>query len=681
MFDTSFNDGVTSAVITVYGARGADSSNNGLGGQGTYIVATINDIDPYPTGTKPKLYIELGVRGTAPNTAINTNSDEKTNGGYGNGGGGGGGGFTRVFYEYIPLGSSSYKTVVLIAGGGGGAGVGINSSGGNSGTGIISGGLMTSGSTAVGIGGGKGGNTYLINGASGIGGINTINGGENGFSTLKPLIKESTESTIRAGGGGDGVNGGGGGGGGYGGGGGGNLYGGGGGGSFTVGITLPLKPLITVNDNDSTVLDGRVIISTNQFIVPIEYFIGFPIGIASRNNKSDSVFGRTSIIRDDIYTITRPNVNVYSDSHPAFVTINDNVYFISFGRLYRFASIPASIPVSIPALTPMTLPQPDDGYFLIGNPYVTESGIVLVTSNSGKLIMYRYNNNNNNNNLPEFIKLGATVDSSFSDTTKNIPFKTNNIICATTTNVYSLSNSNILRNKIIDVSPIGSLTLDDGETIVFFSTSNDGIIIKYFITNKGEVPTTPVPFPAGVSKFKIVGNNINTSVNLLDSSYNIYNSSELLITTNYITFYTLYNRTIKIYYLLKNITELTSESIRTFSFETLNSSTDTIKSGMTSSSDYVYLTISSGLYIIKLPEINVSGQTALDKWFIPVYIPNPPPYPTPAYSFLPAPLIDASNNIFYGIGSTLYSMNVASMEFNWSIDLLQIIITNISIIR
>ena len=269
MFDTSFNDGFTSAVITVYGARGADSSNNGLGGQGTYIVSTINDIDPYPTGTKPKLYIELGMRGTAPNTAINTNSDEKTNGGYGNGGGGGGGGFTRVFYEYIPLGSSSYKTVVLIAGGGGGAGVGINSGGGNSGTGIISGGLMTSGSTAVGIGGGKGGNTYLINGASGIGGINTINGGENGFSTLNPLIKESTESTIRAGGGGDGVNGGGGGGGGYGGGGGGNLYGGGGGGSFTVGITLPLKPLITVNDNDSTVLDGRFIIRTNQFIVPI----------------------------------------------------------------------------------------------------------------------------------------------------------------------------------------------------------------------------------------------------------------------------------------------------------------------------------------------------------------------------------------------------------------------------
>ena len=335
MFDTSFNDGVTSAIITVYGARGSDSLNSS-GGQGTYIVATINDIDPYPTGAKPTLYIELGVRGTAPNTAINTNLDEKTNGGYGNGGGGGGGGFTRVFYEYIPLGSTNSKKIVLIAGGGGGAGVGNNSSGGNSGPGIISGGLMTSGSTAVGIGGGKGGNTYLINNASGIGGINTINGGENGFSTISPLIKESTESTIRAGGGGDGVNGGGGGGGGYGGGGGGNLYGGGGGGSFTAGITPPLRPLITVNDNDYSVLDGRVIISKNQFIVPIENFIGFPIEIASRNNKSDSVFGRTSIISNDIYTITRPIVNIYSDSQPAFVTINNTVYFISFGKLYIF---------------------------------------------------------------------------------------------------------------------------------------------------------------------------------------------------------------------------------------------------------------------------------------------------------------------------------------------------------
>ena len=60
-FDTSFNEGVTSVVIEVCGARGANSSTK-TGGCGAFINATIDDINPYPSNTRPIMYIELGVR-------------------------------------------------------------------------------------------------------------------------------------------------------------------------------------------------------------------------------------------------------------------------------------------------------------------------------------------------------------------------------------------------------------------------------------------------------------------------------------------------------------------------------------------------------------------------------------------------------------------------------------------
>ena len=649
-FQTSLNEGVTSAVITVYGAKGANSSNNNIGGSGTCITVKLDDIDPYIT-VKPTLYIELGERGTPPNTLQNTtlNFDEKINGGYGSSGGGGGGGFTRVFYEYTPLGSLTSKKVVIIAGGGGGAGSSTNSNGGTGG--VYINGIMTSGATAVGIGGGKGGNTYLIKDASGIGGINTIDGGENGFSMFNPLKDPSLNDPliIIAGGGGNGVNGGGGGGGGFGGGGGGNSNGGGCGGSFTYGIDNIANLFIgetSIND----ITNGRVTISTNQFDVPTETFVGYPINIASRNNKSELVLGiinRAHVTQNDIYILTRQ-----SDGYnPAFIAINNHSYFISVGKLYIFSNN-----ISTQAQLTILVPYPSLSYTLIGNPYVTSSGIILAASNSGKMVMYRHDSINN-----RFSLLGTTTNTyDFSDTTRNVPLNTKKIICATSSNAYNLSNVDILKNSNIIVST-PNITFTSPETIIFFATSNEGAI-KYFITNT-----------ADHTKFKINSENNTQSVDL-DSSFNRSNLSKILTTLNYITFYThnVSNSNIAVYYyLIKNPTP-TSLSIRKFSFTTSN--LNVVSSEMTSFENYVCLTVPSGLYIIKLPEVEELSTTVLLNWFI-------PHYSTSSYNFLPAPLIDASNNVFYGIGSMLYSVNIPSMRFNWSIDLLYDIVTEISIIQ
>lgn len=668
-FDISFNDGVISVVIEVFGALGSNSSTGMTGGFGAYINAIIDDINPYPgTSTaKPKMFIELGTSNASSNTQI----DEKLNGGYGNGGGGNGGGFTRVFYEYIPLNSDISKKVVLIAGGGGGAGIGSN--GGNSGSVVSLNGFMSSGSTADGIGGGKGGNTYLIRDASGIGGINTINGGENGFTTLNPT---NFESPVRAGGGGNGINGGGGGGGGFGGGGGGNLHGGGGGGSYATGINK--RPLIieAVGTGIIDISNGRVKITTNRYILPIEDLVGFPVKIAARNNQSDLLFGRSYVLQDDLYTInTIGNAINTFNPNPAFVTMDDKSYLTMSGKLYIFFNnISKPVTPYVLNFTPISnvqtplLPESD---ILTGNPYITISGIVLVASINGRMRMYRYDIITN-----KFIWLGSTEDNSpsFLNTSLNVPITTNKIICATSTDVYTLSNSTILLNKKIDFSPISIPNLLSMEEIISFTTSSDGIQ-QYFITKTNTDTYNFRIFDVTID-IDMTFNHGNTLLTTIQSKL-----SKIVTTSNYITYYTSNTGTMNIiiYYVLDDFTTLSQDSLRKFSFVT--STVNTVTSEMTSLDNYVYFTVPSGLYIIKLPETTEShpyspNELPLLKWFIPAYISNSSPY-----SFLPSPLLDSGNNIFYGIGSTLYSMNVVSMEFNWSIDLSYNIISEISIFK
>ncbi len=185
--------GVTSVVVTAYGAQGgAGYSTGGLGGSVTATIA----VTPGET-----LGIYVGGQGSSPNGGFN-------GGGTGGSNVGGGGGASDVRQG----GSAAANRVIVAGGGGGGGGTAGDGGGGGGATGAT-------GSVTGGAGGGTGGTPS----AGGSGGAGSSGG---------------SAGSIGQGGAGESGYGGGGGGGYYGGGGGGSLNsgavgGGGGGSSFT----------------------------------------------------------------------------------------------------------------------------------------------------------------------------------------------------------------------------------------------------------------------------------------------------------------------------------------------------------------------------------------------------------------------------------------------------------------
>jgi outer membrane protein assembly factor BamB len=229
-------DLITSAYFIVRGGGGGGSNNNS-GGNGAYVYANFRNLK---RDGSYNVVINVGGGGKAPPTQtggisvggfIDSSGASDSNGGEGtslNGllDSGGGGGMSSVFY-IDPAGT---RAIEVVAGGGGGGGTKPGASGGASG-GIgnpvdANSAFSSIGFSGNGINGGQGGNTNLL-GNAGVGGIN---GGVNGYDFVD---SSGTFFYIGGAGGGGGSFVGGGGGAGYGGAAGGKGGGGGGGGSYT----------------------------------------------------------------------------------------------------------------------------------------------------------------------------------------------------------------------------------------------------------------------------------------------------------------------------------------------------------------------------------------------------------------------------------------------------------------
>ena len=227
--------GLTTAYLYINGAGGG-GSYYANGGGGAYSLSIFSYLQ---ADISYNVTINVGGGGKAPplqTGGISVDASGNTsNGGYGttlNGlSSAGGGGMTTVFYT-DPLG---IDIISVIAGGGGGGGSVSGSNGGasgNIGTLVNNNSASSSiGSQGSGTGGGQGGNSSL-NGNAGLGGIN---GGVNGYDYVDT---SGTYFYYGGGGGSGGTFAGGGGGAGYGGAAGGKEGGGGGGGSFSNGNTI-----------------------------------------------------------------------------------------------------------------------------------------------------------------------------------------------------------------------------------------------------------------------------------------------------------------------------------------------------------------------------------------------------------------------------------------------------------
>jgi outer membrane protein assembly factor BamB len=233
--------GLTTAYFYVNGAGGAGNTSSASGGGGAYSLSIYNFLQ---ADVSYNVTVNVGGGGQAPpiqsggisaGSYLDPSGNSQSNGGYGTTltglSSGGGGGMTSLFY----IDPSNNEIIKIIAGGGGGGGMTNSTTGGasgNIGTLVNNNSAVSSiGSAGSGTGGGQGGNSTLV-GNAGVGGIN---GGVNGHD----FIDSSGAYFYFGGGGGSGGTfAGGGGGAGYGGAAGGKEGGGGGGGSFSNGNTI-----------------------------------------------------------------------------------------------------------------------------------------------------------------------------------------------------------------------------------------------------------------------------------------------------------------------------------------------------------------------------------------------------------------------------------------------------------
>jgi PKD repeat protein len=141
-------NGVCSLTIQAWGAQGANSSSNSVGGRGGYATGTIS--------VTPGAVINIYVGG----------QNGFNGGGTGNSGGGNGGGASDV-----RIGGTALSDRIIVAGGGGGGGATNSSAPGGAG------GAGTCGSQYCGGGGGSGANNLGTPVAGHPGGLNGGNGG------------------------------------------------------------------------------------------------------------------------------------------------------------------------------------------------------------------------------------------------------------------------------------------------------------------------------------------------------------------------------------------------------------------------------------------------------------------------------------------------------------------------
>jgi outer membrane protein assembly factor BamB len=624
--------GLTTAYFYINGAGGGGNSSNASGGGGAYSLSIFNYLRP---DISYNVTVNVGSGGKAPplqTGGISVDASGNTsNGGYGttlNGlSSGGGGGMTTVFYTD----PSNNEVIKVIAGGGGGAGCVSGADGGSSGNigTLINNNSASSsiGSQGSGTGGGQGGNSSLY-GNAGLGGIN---GGVNG----NDYIDSSGAYFYYGGGGGSGGTfAGGGGGAGYGGAAGGKQGGGGGGGSFSNGNTI----LFSLGAGGAGGAPGQnggngsvIIYWNNQpLIIPdlqVKMFMLNP----QHTGKSiyTAPYLQPAIVSDlSFSSIGSQNTNA------AVITADGEIYVIGGnGALYAYTHS-----FVLKWTTPFSIPN----YPFFGTPSLISDNTLYISSTTtlGDKYFYAIVDNGTFGGVKWSYKLG-TNDGNIStspilDLSDNIYFGTDKGI------IYALRDGTSQGILGWQYPSIGGISSPDGYTITGVPAFDLSYNKLCYTNYNSTIPNTTINV-IDLSRNSVFLNVVPTQrwSQALSDGYSFISPS----IDNRRVYTGSTNGNVYAYDISNNGNPIWQAPI---------SLSDTNLSAI-AVGDYnrIYLTSQKALNVI-------DSSNGLLEWTYPI---DPSGASVPNNSI---PLIDASNNIYFGARNKfLYSVNSQQRIFNW----------------